>query len=116
MQNHFPSITEVILPETEFSCINNKQKAFQCEQTAYASLLSSVLCPLSSVLCLLSSVLCALVSCGWTVYIFAQQPPKLDSGDLSRAHMMLRQAYDDVKQNYYDPKYYGVDLEATYHQ
>ncbi|MGC2501349.1 MAG: S41 family peptidase [Silvibacterium sp.] len=46
----------------------------------------------------------------------AQQPQKLDKIDLDRAHMMLRQAYDDVKKNYYDVSYHAVDLDASYRQ
>jgi C-terminal processing protease CtpA/Prc len=45
-----------------------------------------------------------------------QQPKKIDSDDLYNAHMMLRQAYADVKKNYYDTTYHGVDLDATYRQ
>jgi C-terminal processing protease CtpA/Prc len=29
---------------------------------------------------------------------------------------MLHRAYEDVKKNYYDPAYHGVDLEAVYHK
>ena len=44
-----------------------------------------------------------------------QQPPKkLDSTGITRAHMMLRQAHDDLKEHYYDPSYHGVDMEANY--
>lgn len=43
-------------------------------------------------------------------------PPKLDSYDLDRAHTMLKQAFDEVRKNYYDPSFHGVDLEAAYHQ
>ena len=49
----------------------------------------------------------------------SQQPKpaqKLDALNLERAHSMLRQTYDEVKKNYYDPAYHGVDLDATYHQ
>lgn len=46
----------------------------------------------------------------------AQQQKPLDSFDLDHAHVMLHQAYKDVEKNYYDPKFHGVDLEATYHQ
>lgn len=47
----------------------------------------------------------------------AQQPAKkLDPTDLQRAHMMLKQAHDELKKNYYDPTYHGVDLDATYAQ
>jgi C-terminal processing protease CtpA/Prc len=45
-----------------------------------------------------------------------QQPQKLDSSNREIAHMMLRRAYLDVKKNYYDPAYHGVDLDASYHQ
>lgn len=50
------------------------------------------------------------------VPLSAQQPSKLNSVDLDHAHVMLRQAYKDVKNNYYDPAFHGVDLDATYHQ
>jgi C-terminal processing protease CtpA/Prc len=49
----------------------------------------------------------------------AQQPkpqPQISSNDLGRAHAMLLQTYTDVKKNYYDPTYHGVDLDATYKQ
>jgi C-terminal processing protease CtpA/Prc len=61
-------------------------------------------------------LLCASNSCA---PIFAQQPQqqqKLNSTDLERAHLMLRQAYDEVMKNYYDPKYHGVDLDTSFHQ
>jgi C-terminal processing protease CtpA/Prc len=64
------------------------------------------------------AVLSALL-CGSSAILLAQQPQqqqKLNSADLERAHMMLRQAYDDVKKNYYDPKYHEVDLDGTYRQ
>ncbi len=44
----------------------------------------------------------------------AQQPQKLDSASVTRAHMMLRQAYSDVKDHYYDPKFRGLNLEANF--
>ncbi len=44
----------------------------------------------------------------------AQQPKKLDSIEIQRAHFMLKQAHDELKKNYYDPAYHGVDLDATY--
>jgi C-terminal processing protease CtpA/Prc len=47
----------------------------------------------------------------------AQQPKPahpISSIDLQNGHAILRQAYDEVKKNYYDPKYHGVDLDATY--
>ena len=44
------------------------------------------------------------------------QHPKLNAFDYLIAHDMLREAYDDVKKNYYDPQYHGIDLDARYHQ
>ncbi len=44
----------------------------------------------------------------------AQQPQKLDAGSTMRAHMMLRQAYSDVKDHYYDPKFRDINLEADF--
>ena len=48
----------------------------------------------------------------------AQQPKpqKLDAVDLERAHAILRQTYDEVRKNYYDPTFHGVDLDGTYRQ
>ena len=44
----------------------------------------------------------------------AQQ--KLDKTALQQAHLMLRQARDEIKKNYYDPTYHGVDLDKIYQQ
>jgi hypothetical protein len=55
--------------------------------------------------------------CGSSATLSAQQPQQqqtLSSTDLARAHLMLRQAYDEVRKNYYDPKYHGVDLDANF--
>ncbi|WP_263383460.1 S41 family peptidase [Granulicella arctica] len=41
-------------------------------------------------------------------------PKKLDSFDLQRAHLILRQANDEVRKNYYDTTFHAVDLEKTY--
>jgi C-terminal processing protease CtpA/Prc len=43
-----------------------------------------------------------------------QQPKRLDSFQLARAHMMLRTVYDEIRKNYYDPTFHGVALENTY--
>ncbi|HMH13281.1 MAG TPA: S41 family peptidase [Edaphobacter sp.] len=48
--------------------------------------------------------------------LYPQQAQRLDSIDLDHAHVMLRQAYEDVSKNYFDPKYRGLDLKATYLQ
>ncbi|MGC1670700.1 MAG: hypothetical protein WA739_00455, partial [Candidatus Acidiferrales bacterium] len=41
---------------------------------------------------------------------------KMDSINLERAQGMLRDAYDNVKKHYYDPKFHGIDLDARYHE
>ena len=48
----------------------------------------------------------------------AQAAPSkpLSSSDLGRAHLMLRQAHDEIKKNYYDATFHGVDLEMTFKQ
>jgi C-terminal processing protease CtpA/Prc len=43
-----------------------------------------------------------------------QQPKRLDSYQLARAHMMLRTVYDEIWKNYYDPTYHGAALDSTY--
>ena len=42
----------------------------------------------------------------------AQQPPS--KFDIDRAHTMLGTVKDDLKKNYYDPSYHGMDLEASF--
>ncbi len=46
----------------------------------------------------------------------AQQPAKINAMDLSMVQTMLSDAYNDVKKNYYDPKYHGIDLDARFHE
>ena len=60
--------------------------------------------------------LSALFVWGSSSILYCQQPQRLDSIDLDHAHVMLRQAYEDVSKNYFDPKYRGLDLKATYLQ
>jgi C-terminal processing protease CtpA/Prc len=43
-----------------------------------------------------------------------QQPKRLDTYQLARAHMMLRTVYDEIRKNYYDPTYHGAALDSTY--
>jgi hypothetical protein len=43
-----------------------------------------------------------------------QQSKKLDSFQLERDHQMLRTVGDEIKKNYYDPKYHGVNLDDMY--
>jgi len=44
----------------------------------------------------------------------AQQ--KMDSFNIDRSRAILRDAYDNVKKHYYDPKFHGIDLDARYHE
>jgi C-terminal processing protease CtpA/Prc len=46
----------------------------------------------------------------------AQPPQKINSMDLAKVQSMLRAAYNDVKKNYYDPKYQGIDIDARYRE
>ena len=41
---------------------------------------------------------------------------KMDSINLDRARVTLRNAYDVVKKHYYDPKFHGLDWDARYHE
>ena len=45
-----------------------------------------------------------------------QSQQKMDSMNQERARAILRDAYDDVKKHYYDPKFHGLDIDARYHQ
>jgi C-terminal processing protease CtpA/Prc len=68
---------------------------------------------------ILPITLCSIFLTPPTAILRAQQPkpqPQISSNDLGRAHAMLLQTYTDVKKNYYDPTYHGVDLDATYKQ
>jgi C-terminal processing protease CtpA/Prc len=41
---------------------------------------------------------------------------KMDNLNRERARGILRDAYDNVKKHYYDPKFHGVDIDARFHQ
>jgi hypothetical protein len=41
---------------------------------------------------------------------------KLDSINRDRATVILRDAYENVKKHYYDPKYHGLELDGRYHE
>lgn len=41
---------------------------------------------------------------------------KMDSINRDHAVGILRDAYENVKKHYYDPKYHGIDLDARYHE
>ena len=43
---------------------------------------------------------------------FAQQAPT--KFDIERARVMLEVVRDDVKKNYYDPNYHGVEIDARF--
>jgi len=40
----------------------------------------------------------------------------MDSFNVARAHGILRDAYDAVKNHYYDPQFHGLDWDARFHQ
>jgi C-terminal processing protease CtpA/Prc len=48
----------------------------------------------------------------------AQQAPpaQISSSDIQRAHLMLRQSYDEIRKNYYDTSFHAVDLEKVFQQ
>jgi C-terminal processing protease CtpA/Prc len=45
-----------------------------------------------------------------------QSQQKMDTINQDRARAMLRDAYDNVKKHYYDPKFHGLDIDTRYHQ
>ena len=50
------------------------------------------------------------------VSLRSQQPPKMDSLSLDRSRGILRDAYENVKKHYYDPRFHGLDIDARYHE
>src|ERR1039458_451268 len=46
----------------------------------------------------------------------AQQQQKINSLDLGKVQDMLHAAYTEVKKNYHDPKYHGIDIDARYRE
>ena len=44
----------------------------------------------------------------------AAQTPTLNNMDRDRGRVMLAMIKDDIKKNYYDPAYHGIDLEARF--
>ena len=46
--------------------------------------------------------------------VSAQAPPSMPVNDLHKVRGMLREAYETVKQNYYDPAFHGVNLDARF--
>jgi carboxyl-terminal processing protease len=47
---------------------------------------------------------------------YAQQQTALNKDEMYQVSGMLRDAHDEVKKNYYDPKLHGVDWDARYQQ
>ena len=60
----------------------------------------------------------ALCVCSGLLTFFTVAPPvraqKIGDFDRQRGTMMLNQVKDDIKGNYYDPTFHGVDLEAAF--
>jgi carboxyl-terminal processing protease len=46
----------------------------------------------------------------------AQEPPKLSGDARSQVANILRDAHDEVRKNYYDPKFQGLDWDARYRE
>lgn len=63
---------------------------------------------------------CAVVLLGLLVSGFSGalwcETRTLDRLDMERARVMLRQTYLEVRKNYYDPGFHGIDLDAAYHR
>lgn len=55
------------------------------------------------------ALLCALVA---PVPVMMAQQRALDKGERERNRQILNDAYDAVKEHYYDPNYHGLDLKA----
>lgn len=56
-------------------------------------------------------MMCACVTGSW---LSAQAPARLNANDQLKVHNMLKDAYESVKKNYYDPKFHGLDLDARF--
>ena len=57
-------------------------------------------------------VVCLIVLPGIAAVCFGQKPPS--TFDKQRGQMMLKQIQEDLKKNYYDPEYHGMDLETRF--
>jgi C-terminal processing protease CtpA/Prc len=55
------------------------------------------------------------MACLFDASLHSQQT-KMDSMNLDRSRGILRDAYDNLKKHYYDPKFHGLDIEARYHE
>lgn len=73
---------------------------------------SSNLPPRSSMLFWLLKLPVLMLIAGTFFTAVGQQAPT--SFDRERGHVMLRAIKDDLKKNYYDPSYHGIDLETRF--
>jgi carboxyl-terminal processing protease len=48
--------------------------------------------------------------------LLAQAPAGLPANDLHKVRTMLREGYETVKKEYYDPAFHGVDLDARFRE
>lgn len=49
-----------------------------------------------------------------TATALAQAPASMPANDLHKVRTMLREGYETVKKEYYDPTYHGIDLDARF--
>jgi hypothetical protein len=61
----------------------------------------------------IAGLVLALVFSALAGMLYAQQ--KFDNNELQHDRAILRDAYDNVKKRYYDPKFHGLDIDARYH-
>src|ERR1700730_9864092 len=61
--------------------------------------------------CALAAMFVLLIQ-GALLFSNGQQP--LSKFDIDRGRVMLRTIKDDLKKNYYDPNYHGMDVEARF--
>jgi C-terminal processing protease CtpA/Prc len=62
-----------------------------------------------------TAIVVAIILVGLCGGVLRSQQSKLDSTNLYRSRGILRDAYDNLKKHYYDPKYHGLDIDARYH-
>src|ERR1051325_1217008 len=57
------------------------------------------------------SLLLGLLTCVFVPALGQQAPSNFDK---QRGQMMLKQIQEDVRKNYYDPEFHGMDLDARF--